>query len=180
MAMVTAMPVKAAARLVKAHDTRLWRVILPYVEQARERADFSTLTHLAVDETAARRGHKYMTLFVDLDQRRVLYVADGKNAQTIQAFTADLEAHGGSARNIAEVCIPDLIRDQSGAFIKGIDEHLPQAQVPFDKFHAVKLVNAAVDKVRRAEVKSRPELKMTRYIWLNPASPPSNGQDLPR
>ena len=37
--------------------------------------------------------------------------------------------------------------------------HLPQAGVTFDKFHAVKIVNDAVDEVRREEQKSRPELK---------------------
>jgi len=161
MTMAPVMPVYAAARLVNEHDTRLWRVIHYYVDQARKNADFSKVTCLAVDETAAHRGHKYITLFVDLDQRRVLYVADGKDAQTIQAFTADLEAHGGSAGTIAEVCI-----DMSGAFIKGVTEHLPQAQVTFDKFHVVKLINQAVDQVRRDEVKRRPVLKTTRYIWL--------------
>lgn len=161
MAMAPAMPVNTAAQLVNEHDTRLWRVIHHYVDEAREHADFSSVRHLAVDETATHRGHNYMTLFVDLDQRRVLYVADGKDAQTIQAFAADLEGHGGSAHNITEVCI-----DMSGAFIKGVAEHLPQAQVTFDKFHVVKLINEAVDQVRRAEVKRRPVLKTTRYIWL--------------
>ena len=47
----------------------------------------------------------------------------------------------------------------SGAFIKGVTENLTEAEITFDKFHVVKLINDAVDKVRRAEVKSRPELK---------------------
>ena len=54
----------------------------------------------------------------------------------------------------------------SGAFIKGVDYNLTEAQITFDKFHAVKLVNDAVDKVRRAESKDRPELKRSRYLWL--------------
>jgi transposase len=161
MAMMTAMPVAAAARLVGEHDTRLWRVLHHYVEEARSRADHSAVTRVAFDETAARRGHDYVSLFVDLDGPRVLFVADGKDASTVEAFAADLAGHGGAAKNVSEVCI-----DMSPAFIKGAAAHLPEANITFDKFHAVKIVNDAVDQVRRAEQKTRPELKKTRYIWL--------------
>ena len=58
MAMVSAMPVNAVARLVGEHDTRLWRVIHHYVEQARARTNLATVTRVAIDETAARRGHR--------------------------------------------------------------------------------------------------------------------------
>lgn len=171
MAMISAMPVNAAARLVKEHDTRLWRVIIHYVEQALARADFSAVTRVAVDETAAKRGHNYISLFVDIDQRRVLHVTEGKDAKTVAAFAADLEAHGGKAENIAEVCI-----DMSAAFIKGVGDYLPEAAITFDKFHAVKLVNDAVDEVRRAEAKERPELKRSRYLWLKNQRNLSAGQ----
>ena len=129
------------------------------------------MTRVAVDETAAKRGHNYISLFVDIDQRRVLHVADGKDATTVEAFAADLEAHGGKLDNIAEVCI-----DMSPAFIKGVGDHLPEAQITFDKFHAVKLVNDAVDEVRRAEAKERPELKRSRYLWLKNQRNLSAGQ----
>lgn len=173
MTLVTAMPVRAAARLVGEHDTLLWRIIIHYVEAALARADFSKVTRVAVDETAAKRGHNYITLFVDIDRRRVLHVAEGKDATTVKAFADDLKAHGGRKENIAEVCI-----DMSGAFIKGVGDHLPEAQITFDKFHAVKLVNDAVDEVRRAEVKERPELRKTRYVWLKNERNLSAGQSL--
>ncbi|MCP4241280.1 MAG: ISL3 family transposase [bacterium] len=161
MAMMTTMPVAAVARLVGEHDTRLWRVLHHYVEDARDRADHFSVTRVGFDETAARRGHDYVTLFVDLDGPRVLFVADGKDAATVETFAADLADHGGAAENIDEVCI-----DMSKAFIKGTTAHLPNADITFDKFHAVKFVNDAVDRVRRAEQKTRPELTKTRYIWL--------------
>jgi transposase len=162
MALVAAMPVAAVARLVGEHDTRLWRIVHHYVEAARAKADFSAVTRVAFDETAARRGHDYVTLFADLDSKRVLFATEGKDAATVAAFTADLAAHGGQAEAVREVCI-----DMSAAFIKGAADNLPQAEVTFDKFHAVKLVNDAVDKVRRAEQKFHPDLlKGTRYLWL--------------
>jgi transposase len=161
MSMVKVMPVNNVAEKVNEHDTRLWRIVLHYVEKARDRSVFSDVIRAAFDETSARKGHDYVTLFSDLDTRRVIFVADGKDSSTVEAFAADLKAHGGDPEAITEVCI-----DMSGAFIKGTAEHLPNAQITFDKFHAVKIVNDAVDQVRRGEQKTRPELKKTRYIWL--------------
>jgi len=171
MDLIPAMPVAAAARTVGEHDTRLWRVIHHYVDDARARDDHSKVTRAAFDETAARRGHDYVSLFVDLDRSRVLFVADGKDAATVGAFAEDLTEHGGDPAKVTEVCI-----DMSAAFIKGATEHLPKAEITFDKFHTVKIVNDAVDEVRREEQKSRPELKKTRYVWLKNETNLSSGQ----
>jgi transposase len=166
MTMVSAMPVAAVARIVGEHDTRLWRVMHHYVDQARAHTDAAEVTRIAIDETAARRGHDYITLFADIDQARVLFATEGRDAATVAAFADDLAAHGGDPEAIAEVCI-----DMSPAFIKGVAENLPEAAVTFDKFHAVKIVNDAVDQVRRGEQKHQRLLKGTRYIWLrNPAN----------
>ena len=54
----------------------------------------------------------------------------------------------------------------SPAFISGVEKHFPEAHLTFDKFHVLKILNEAVDEVRRQEQQSRPELKRTRYIWL--------------
>jgi len=166
MTMVPAMPVKAVARMVDEHDTRLWRVVHHYVDAARARLDASGVTRIAVDETAAQRGHNYITLCVDIDQARVLFATEGKDANTIAAFADDLAAHRGDPEAIAEVCI-----DMSPAFIKGVGESLPNAAITFDRFHAVRIINEAVDEVRRAEQKGQSLLRGTRYIWLrNPAN----------
>jgi len=161
MTLVKVMPVQSAAQIVGEHDTRLWRVLHHYVDDARERADYSDVAKLALDETAARRGHNYVTLFVDLFMRRVLFVTPGKDAATVEAFAKDLLAHGGKPETITEVC-----QDMSPAFAAGVGAHLPNASITYDKFHVIKLINEAVDKVRRAEQKDRPELKKTRYLWL--------------
>jgi len=161
MTMVSAMPVAAVARIVDEHDTRLWRVVHHYVDEGRARTDASEVSRVAIDETAARRGHDYITLFVDIDQARVLFATEGKDAATVAAFAEDLAAHGGSPEAIEEVCI-----DMSPAFIKGVADSLPEAAVTFDKFHAVKIINDAVDQVRRAEQKQQGVLRGTRYIWL--------------
>ena len=161
MTLLASMPVKAAARLIDEHDTKLWRVILHYVNEARARRGMAAVTRVAIDETAARRGHDYISLFVDIDEASVLFATPGKDAATVAAFAGDLTAHGGDPGAIEEVCI-----DMSPAFIKGVADSLPEAEVTFDKFHTVKIINDAVDQVRRAEQKGQFVLKGTRYIWL--------------
>lgn len=152
---------RQVARLIDEHDTRVWRVLEHYVEQARAEADYSAVKAVGVDETSRRRGHNYITVFVDLDAKRAVFVTEGRDSETLKGFREDLEAHGGSAEQVEEVCL-----DMSPAYIKGLQDEFPQAKLTFDQFHVMKLVNDAVDEVRRQEQKDRPELKRTRYVWL--------------
>lgn len=161
MSMVKSMPVLNVARLVGEHDTRIWRVVRHYVEKAVESIDVSQLSQIAVDETSARRGHDYVTLFADFARRRVVFVADGKSSEAIDEFARWLEQHGGDKRNITDASI-----DMSAAFIAGLKRNFPDARITFDWFHVMKLVNEAVDEVRRQESRRNPALKGTRYIWL--------------
>lgn len=156
-----AMTVHEAALLLGVSDMRVWRTLDHYVDGARAREDFSATQSIGLDETAARRGHHYISLFHDLDAGRLLYACEGRKAEVVAQFAEDLEAHGGCAENIENVCI-----DMSASFACGVAEHLPWAQVTFDEFHVIQILNKAVDEVRRQEVKRVPELKRSRYTWL--------------
>lgn len=171
MTMAAHMPVRAIARLMGVTDMRLWRVIDHYVEQARSSRDDSGVRRVGVDETSRRRGHDYISVFVDMDSPRVLYVTDGRNAETFGRFAEDLTEHGGTPEQIEEVCI-----DMSPAFIKGVQEALPQAEITFDKFHVMKLIGDAVDKTRREDRAAHPELKGQRYALLRSPETMSNAQ----
>lgn len=156
------MPVAALARMVCEHDTRIWRVLEHYVFTARETLDFSGVRRIGMDETSARRGQDYVSIFMDLDHTpRVLFATDNRDAKTVQRFAADLLAHGGDPGKIRSACC-----DMSPAFISGIGTHLPAAEITFDRYHVIQQLGAAVDQVRRGERRARPELAGTRYIWL--------------
>ena len=152
-----------AARLVDEHDTRLWRVLQHYVEKARAEADFSEVTMIGVDETSRSKGHNYITVFMDLeeDHRRVVFATEGKDAETVERFREDLEAYGGAAAQVEEACL-----DMSAAFISGLTEQFPKAELTFDNLHLMQLLTDAVDETRREEQQTRPELKGTRFVWL--------------
>jgi transposase len=153
--------VNALARIVGEHDTRMWRVLEYHVVDARRWADFSQVKAVRLDETSQARGHVYVTVFVDMGEHRVLFVTPGKDSSTLAAFKADFELHGGNP-----AAIEDFSLDMSKAFVKGIHEQFPDAQLTFDPFHVIKLMNEAVNKVWRAERVGREELKKTRMMWL--------------
>ncbi|MCF8567426.1 ISL3 family transposase [Alicyclobacillus tolerans] len=159
------MPVLAVARIVGESDDRIWNIIHHYVDEAREKEDFSDVRKLAVDETAATRGHNYVTIAADSEAKRVLFATPGKGADTIASFREDFVAHNGDPDKIEVVSC-----DMSPAFIQGTHNAFPSAKITFDKFHVSKLLGDAVDEVRRNEQKSHPELKRSRYLWLmNPS-----------
>lgn len=161
MRLMAEMPVKAASRELREHDTRLWRIFRHYVQEAMDQQDLSNVKRIAIDETSSRRGHQYITLFVDVDRKLVLFAVEGKGAETLQQFRDHLSEKGVDADQITEMCC-----DMSPAFIRGIQDTFPNAQITFDKFHVMKMVNEAVDDVRKEEQTQAPELHKTKYIWL--------------
>jgi len=166
MTLAPEMPVAQIAELLGVQDTRLWRVIHHHVVEARKDLDMSEVYRVGMDETASRRGHNYISLFFDMDQSQLLYATSGKGSDTVENFSKDLTAHKGKPKSILQVCC-----DMSPAYISGVGKQFPQAEITFDRFHIMKIINSAVDQVRRQEVDTQPLLKKTRYIWLkNPGN----------
>ena len=90
MVLAREMPVTAMPTLLGEHDTRVWRVIHHYVEQARAPQDCSAVRQIGMDETASRRGYQSVSLCVDLERAHVRFATEGKDAGTVENFTADL------------------------------------------------------------------------------------------
>ena len=174
MALVKEMPVAAVGELIGESDMRVWRIVHHYVDEAVEAQDLSGLERAGIDETSSRRGHKYVSVFADLDERRAVYVTEGRDQGTVQEFSCFVETHGGDAKQITEVC-----QDMSEAYLAGVLKHLPCAEITFDRYHIRQHLSRAIDEVRRAEAKQhRGLLKNTRYLWLKrPAKLSAKQQD---
>jgi len=155
------MPINKVARLLGEHPNRVWRIFNYWIERAYQKDDVSQVTQLGFDETSRRKGHSYITVAVDLKERRVIHVVKGKNADTIKEIKGYLSDKGVPARQITQASI-----DLSPAFISGITEHFPQADITFDRFHVVKLLNEAMDTVRKQERKEHEQLKGHKYTFL--------------
>lgn len=124
------------------------------------------VTHVGVDEKAFRKGHRYMTVVIDLDRSKVEYVAEDRKAESLAGYFRQLTPEQLRA-------IEAIAMDMWQPYIKATLEHLPLAaqKIVFDRFHVMGLATKAVDQVRRSEHKTLTRagddtLKRTRYLWL--------------
>lgn len=154
-------PIRNIAELLKVSDRKIWGMLDKYVEKTVKLNDYSDVSIIGMDETSIARGHDYLTLFVDLKNRRTIHISEGRSSNVVKQFKEDLEQHNGKAENITA-----LSCDMSPSFIRGVKDHLPNAEITFDKFHVLKIINEAVDKVRRQESKDETVLKGLRYLFL--------------
>ncbi|WP_165046369.1 ISL3 family transposase, partial [Adlercreutzia sp. ZJ138] len=172
---MSSMPVAGIAKVVGEHDTRIWAMLNRIVAKAHAEANFSGVSDVGVDETARKRGHNYLTSFVDLKGERVMVCALGRDASTVAEFACELAEHGGDPEAVKVVTC-----DLSPAFAKGVTEHLPNAKRVADRFHVIQLATRQLDKVRAAEARESKEkralLSRTKYIWLKNEANLTEGQ----
>jgi len=122
------------------------------------------LQHLAIDEIATKKGHKYLTIVMDLESGAVVFVGDGKGAEALKPFWRSLKA---SRANVEAVAI-----DMSAAYYGAVCDNLPDAAVVFDWFHVVKLLNDKLSELRRQLFREaidqlhKDVLKGTRWLLL--------------
>lgn len=155
------MSVAAVSEIVSEHANRIWRVLSHYVEKARQGVDLSLFHILGIDEFSARKGHIYMTSFSDLEASSVIYVGESRRKEVVDEFIKDLRERGANPGQIDLVCC-----DMCDPYLNGLGHHIPHAHVVFDRFHIMKLMNKAIEKVRWMEQKGNSDLKKTRYLWL--------------
>lgn len=158
------MPVKKAGEILGETDQRLWRMLFAHVDAAHAHLSMEDVLWVGADEMNRRKGHHYLTVFVDLVAKRVLYATEGKDSATWEAFAAELLKHNGHPKAITQAAI-----DMSPAYAKGVRENLPNASIVCDKFHVISQVAAGVDEVRRLESRenrqSEESLKKTQWLW---------------
>jgi transposase len=149
-----------------------WHLVKEIVKQDLKRQvkkrRFGKVRLIAVDEIAAKKGHKYLTVVTDLESGEVIFVAEGKDAACLKPFFTRLRR--ARARLVA--CALDM----SGAYEKALNDYnssLPKNVAPCvlvtDHFHAVKQMNDTLDKIRkheatRLEQEGRKLLKGKRFL----------------
>ncbi|HBH30989.1 MAG: ISL3 family transposase [Desulfofustis sp. PB-SRB1] len=166
LSLVKEMPVNSAARIIGITDKKLWRIVFYYISVSMNKLDLSTLTAIGFDETASKRRHNYVTVFIDLDKEKqpVIFATVGKGKEVLRQFKQFLHRHGGHADRIVEV-----VCDMSKAFLAGVGEYFDKATVTVDWFHVVQTFTEAVNKVRVLESKQKELPKHTRWATLKNA-----------
>lgn len=151
-------------------DTRLWRSVARYVDEARRLEDHMGVEAVGIDGTG-RRGRSCITVVADLVEHDVINVAPGRDPATVERFSRDFMDRNG---------VPEYVRlvacDMSPGFRKGIREHLPHARRIVDRFHVARHADEAVDKAGKTEGRSDPLLKRAEYLWLRNGESPTELQ----
>ena len=158
------MPVNKAGEILGETDQKLWRALFAHVEAAWAELSWEDVVWVGADEMNRRKGHNYLTVFVDLAAKRVLLATEGKDASVWERFAEQLLVHNGHPKAITQIAI-----DMSPAYIKGVRDNFGNATISFDKFHVVSQVTQAVEAVRRKEVRQDPsareQLEKTCWLW---------------
>ena len=121
------------------------------------------LKYLGIDEFSIRKGHSYMSIFVDLESGRILHAVEGKAGQDIEPFLKVIKRR---ARKLEAIAM-----DMSTGFISAVEEHLPFVPIIFDRYHISAMMNKAIEEVRREQQAQLDEdgekfLKGTRFLLL--------------
>lgn len=121
------------------------------------------IQYLGIDEFSIRKGHEYMTIFVDLATGRIVHAVEGKSKESITPFLKKLAMYGTNLKAIA--------MDMSSSFFWAVNEILPEVAVVFDRFHVMALMNKAIDSMRRdyqrqLDKTEKKTLKGSRFLLL--------------
>src|SRR5215212_10443262 len=122
------------------------------------------LRRIAIDEIAVAKGHRYLTVVLDLDGGAVVFVGDGKGADALKPFWKRLRPSKAKIEAVA--------MDMSAAYRGAVSTHLKEAVIVFDHFHVIKLFNERLSELRRAlyreatDVMHKDVLKGTRWLLL--------------
>lgn len=158
------MPVKKAGEILGETDQKLWRALFAHVDAAWAALSWENVVWVGADEMNRKKGHNYLTVFVDLVAKRVLLAVEGKDSSVWERFSEQLARHNGHPKAITQIAI-----DMSPAYMKGVREHFGNAQIVFDKFHVVSQVVGAMEEVRRKEARqdaeAREQLQNTSWLW---------------
>lgn len=127
---------------------------------ARRKEGGEQFKHLSIDEKSFQKGHNYASVLSDPQSERVLEVVAGRT----KAACRELMQERLTAQQREQV--ESISMDLWPAFISTAQEQFPQARIVHDKFHLIKYLNQAIDKVRRREVKGHHLLKDSRYALL--------------
>jgi transposase len=134
-----------------------------YLSKQYSQPRLKDLRFIAIDEISIGRGHRYLTVVLDLLTGAVIFVGDGKGADALLPFWKRLKS--------SKAKIDAVAMDMSPSYISAVSTNLPEATIVFDHFHIVKMFNDKLSELRRdlqreAEDADKNILKGTRWLLL--------------
>ena len=152
------------ARLLHVSWDTIREIESEYLKKHFSRPSLKGVRWIAIDEIAIKKGHKYLTVVMDLESGKVIHVGYGKDGKSLEIFWKRLKR---SKARIECVSV-----DLSPAYTAAIEKHIPEATIVYDHFHVVKLFNDMLSKARRdlynklTDQDEKRLVKGTRFILL--------------
>jgi len=135
-----------------------------YLGRKFSRPKLGRLNRIAIDEISIGRGHRYLTVVMDLESGAVVFVGDGKGVEALEPFWRRLRTCKAKVKAVA--------MDMSPAYMRAVLDHLPKARIVFDHFHVIKLYNDKLSDFRRQlyhqvrDIQQKDVIKGTRWLLL--------------
>jgi len=133
-----------------------------YLHRRFKRIPLKKLRQIAIDEISIGKGHRYLTIVLDLDRGAVVFIGKGKGTEALTPFWRKLRGAKARIRAVAS--------DMSMAYCTAIADHLPKAVHVLDRFHVMKLYNDQLSQLRR-DVQNHAETREQKHVikgtrWL--------------
>lgn len=135
-----------------------------HLRQALKKQELKSLRYLAIDELAVGKGHKYVSVVLDLESGAAVFVGDGKKAEAVEPFLQRLKRSGAQIEAVA--------MDMAASYHLAVSKVFPDAAKVLDRFHVMKLMNEKLSDLRRdlqretQHVLKKEVLKGTRWLLL--------------
>jgi transposase len=161
------------SRLLNLHWTIIKEVLKSFLAKKYDKPDLRNITMISIDEISTHKRHKYVTIVINAETGQPLFVGDGKSEESLAPFWEMLGPR--RRKRIQAVAI-----DMGIAYISAVKKNLPNAKIVFDHFHVIKLVNEALNSLRRkvyatASSEDKTVLAGTKYLLLqNPETFPED------
>jgi transposase len=163
-ALCSLMPATDVAELEGLDKMTVYRIDKKWLKRRDELRAPRPVRHLGIDEIALRRGHKYATVFYDLERREVVGMVRHRRQRAVSRFFRRWGKE--NCRAVEAVCM-----DLWAPYLNSVRRYLKRATVVFDKFHVYHYLSDAIEAVRRTEQQRGNKetgrlLKGTRWLWL--------------
>lgn len=112
-----------------------------YLRREYQSPDFGSLRYVGIDEFSIRKGHEYMTIFINLETGEIIHAIEGKSMESVTPFLLELKEKA--------IQLKAMAMDMNAAYASAVRNHLPEVDVVFDRFHVVALLNATIEEIRR-------------------------------
>lgn len=135
------MTIEDVAYNVKMNWNTIKNIEKQYLNEHYSKPSLHEVSRIAIDEFAVLKGHVYMTVVLDLDSGRVLFVGKDRSKESLDEFWKRVKRSGAKIKAVAI--------DMWPAYIGSVVENCPEADIVFDHFHIIKMLNQKLDEIRR-------------------------------